>query len=306
MSNTIDKKTFLRPQGIGTLPTELHFEILSYLTDNVVSQISASQVCRLWERIVLSHPYFQKRRYTPLQTHFSELIAVHQIFGLSEAFISYPYKRRVLDEVVSEIRCKIQNERIVAYHCVNINVPEDPPSDIAYKTLAIWHKDKTCYAYDEQYGFGPPPDDEPGVLEITQSTILDEQCINADTSILPTDERILNEEVPRLTAPLGELDILTALHFHGERYPDAIFAGPINLCRKNGLTIRQLAEDIVDSLIEAMKAKSDLDPKKEHFVYFAMRYYSEGFCNECWLRVVICHPDVRISAKGAFMNALKD
>ncbi|KAK6510697.1 hypothetical protein TWF506_009798 [Arthrobotrys conoides] len=273
-------------KGINDLPAELHFEILSYLTDNITSQISASGVCRLWKSIILTDSYFRLRRYMPLQTHHSELIAINQIFNLTEAWGSQPELEVIARQPnpAVEIRCKIVDEKVIAYHYV---------------------PDKGYYAYGKEYNFGPPPDDEPGVLNITRSTILHEQCIR-DISILPTEEQELNEEIPRLTAPLEELDILTAIHFRGGYYPDVIFAEPVNFLVEGGLTVRQLLENIVNSLVTAMKSKSDLDTQKEHYVYLAVRYIREGGCNECWFRIYLCHPDVRISEDGILLNVLKD
>ncbi|KAF3206288.1 hypothetical protein TWF192_001015 [Orbilia oligospora] len=271
-------------KGINDLPPELHFEILSYLTDNITSQISASKVCHLWESIILADSYLQLLRYTPLQTHHSELIAVNQIFNLTEAWVSRPDSiTQQPESPAMELRCKIVDEEVIAYHYV---------------------PDKNYYAYGKEYNFGPPPcDGEPGVLDISRSTILDEQCIR-DISTLPTEEQELNEEVPRLTAPLEELDILTAIHFRGEYYPDVIFAEPVNFLVEGGLTIRQLLENIVSTLIASMKSKSDLDTKKEHYIYLAMRYIREGGCNECWFRTYLCHPDVRISEDGKLLNVV--
>lgn len=274
----------LDAQGINSLPTELHFEILSYLTDNIISQVSASKVCLLWKSIILTDPYFQLLRYTPLQNHHSELISIHQIFNLTEAWTPPPNPITGQPSTVAEIRCKIVAEQVIAYHYV---------------------LDKNYYAYGKEYNFGPPPDDEPNVLDISNSTILDEQCIR-DLSILPVEERELSDEIPRLTAPLDKLDILTAIHFRDEYYPDVIFAKPVNFLVEGGLTVRQLLEDIVSSLIVAMKSKSDLDTEKDHYVYLAVRYVREGDCKECWFWTYLCHPDVRISEDGRLLNVLKD
>ncbi|KAK6334961.1 hypothetical protein TWF718_010403 [Orbilia javanica] len=272
-------------QGINKLPTELHFEILSYLTDNIESQISASEVCHLWKSIILTDPYFQLLRYVPLQTIHAEMIAVHQIFGLAELWMCGPDapKTPMKTKSLTEIRCKVVGEEIVSYHCV---------------------LDKDYHAYGKEYNFGPPPEDEPGVLDISHSSILDEQCIR-NKSTLPMEEREPNDDTPRLTAPLEELDILSAIHYRGGYYPDVIFAEPANFLVEGGFTIRQFLEDIVKTMIVAMDWTSDLDTKKEHYVYLAMRYVRDGRDNECWFRIFLCHPDVRMSDDGKLLNVVK-
>ncbi|KAK6511566.1 hypothetical protein TWF481_000482 [Arthrobotrys musiformis] len=272
-------------QGINTLPAELHVEILSYLTDSISSQISASKVCRLWESIILTDPYFRSLRYGVLENNDSDLVAVHQLFDPSEVSIPRQHPITKQQNPLAEVRCKIVNEEITACHYV---------------------MEKNYHAYSKEYNFGPPPSDctkEHNVLDITHSAILDEQCIQ-NVSILPIEEQYWSSDVPRLTAPLEELDILTAIHFRGQHLEDVIFAEPVNFCTPGGLTNRQLLEDVVATLIASMRKKSNLDTKKEHYVYLAMRYVPEGDRKECWFRTVLCHPDVRMSKELRLLNVL--
>ncbi|KAF3932586.1 hypothetical protein ABW20_dc0107060 [Dactylellina cionopaga] len=82
--------------GLSTLPTELHTQILEYITE-IDDQASTSQTCRLWQQIVGQSKSLKAARYN---------------LG-GGAYI--PPSHQILDFYLDHLRCRVQDGAITAF-----------------------------------------------------------------------------------------------------------------------------------------------------------------------------------------------
>ncbi|KAK6534772.1 hypothetical protein TWF281_006073 [Arthrobotrys megalospora] len=92
---------------LSLLPSELHIQILSYLT--IADQIRASQTCILWHTLLAHTKSLQKSRYQPAGYHLPRGVRTHKLLAL------YNHKLLGKKSMPSGLLFRVENQQILEY-----------------------------------------------------------------------------------------------------------------------------------------------------------------------------------------------
>ncbi|KAK6355717.1 hypothetical protein TWF718_000110 [Orbilia javanica] len=225
--------------NICSLPTELHTQILEYLSDDFVSQIVSSLMLPIWGDIIRDSSRIQRSRYIRFHSAWQNAVAIHRAIGeTSERFA---------------ICCTVRNKKIENYSLAwkLRNLSETTEDNGMLSSMG-----DMSHSWSE--------------INITDSFVLDEHFILPFRGPLAQDLKFPDEDVS-VSKSHVDSDLRTtfltvyARRYVSPEYGNIVMSMSIFPSHLKDMTLRSLLKHIVRNVDKALWNRG-IEIQKTHYV----------------------------------------
>ncbi|KAK6530680.1 hypothetical protein TWF281_007519 [Arthrobotrys megalospora] len=243
---TTDRATAV---GILNLPTEIHTEILQYLSQDLVDQVIASSALPIWGDILRDSPPLQRSRYIRFQSSWQNAVAIHKAIGQSSGkFV---------------LCCAVRNGAIEKY---SMAWKPPCPLETARNVDMLMSMGTMAQSWSE--------------IDITGSFILDEHFLLPFEGVLARDLKLSDKDIPVSKLQLDSDLRTTFIKARIDRYEPGASSRQIYEARSNRSrkfrTLSIFPSDTEDmtlkSFLQYIVQRSDSGLQKDKFDIGGLHY----------------------------------